>query len=204
MGRALSLTTSGPDRRDGRLHEKAAGRLAALDQRYTPSRRVLVQTLEEAAHPLTIAEIVGRADGVPQSSAYRNLTVLIEAGIAIRLPGADDYGRFELAEDLAGHHHHLVCVSCGAVADHVAGSRLERALREAAQQAAEDSGFEVTGHRLDFEGRCRRCGDTDRAATLAEGESSRNGGGSSAGLMHPEERLASMRSTARGERRGRR
>lgn len=166
MGRALSLspgpTPSGasdePDQGNGRLHETAAERLAALDQRYTHSRQVLVETMREAARPLTIAEIVRRTNRIPQSSAYRNLTVLCAAGIATRLPGADDQGRFELAEDLAGHHHHLVCVSCGAVADLVAAARLERALREAARQAA-DSGFEVTGHRLDFDGRCGECRD---------------------------------------------
>lgn len=157
----MSEANGGPEQGNGRLHETAAARLAALDQRYTPSRRVLVETMEEAGRPLTIAEIMGRTQRVPQSSAYRNLTVLCEAGIATRLPGADDQGRFELAEDLAGHHHHLVCGSCGAVADLVAARRLERALRDAMRQAAADSGFEVTGHRLDFEGRCRSCREAD-------------------------------------------
>lgn len=167
MGRALSLRSGRAEDPAGRpsdqphlrLHEVAEARLAALDQRYTASRRMLVETMAMAGRPLTIAEILRRADGVPQSSAYRNVTVLCDAGIAVRLPGADEYGRFELAEDLAGHHHHLVCRGCGAVTDLVAASRLERALREATLQAVAETGFEVTGHRLDFEGLCRRCGD---------------------------------------------
>ena len=128
-----------------------------MDQRYTTSRRTLVQALLEAARPLTITEILAGARGMPQSSAYRNLTVLCEAGVARRLPGVDDLGRFELAEDLAGHHHHLQCTSCGTLLDFAASARLEQALVEAARRVAAETGYEITGHRVDFDGRCPRC-----------------------------------------------
>jgi Fe2+ or Zn2+ uptake regulation protein len=107
---------------------------------------------------MTMPELLAAAAGVPQSSAYRNLTVLCEAGVARRLAGADDVGRFELAEDLSGHHHHhLVCSACGTVADVRTSPRLERALAEAARLAAEETGFDVTDHRIDLEGRCPSC-----------------------------------------------
>ena len=139
------------------LHGAAAERVAALDQRYTASRRALVHALLEAERPLTITEILAGAKGMPQSSAYRNLTVLCEAGVARRLPGVDDLGRFELAEDLAGHHHHLQCTSCGSLVDFDASAQLERALAEAARRVAAETGYEITGHRLDFDGRCPAC-----------------------------------------------
>lgn len=139
------------------LHGAAAERVAALDQRYTASRRALVHALLEAERPLTITEILAGAKGMPQSSAYRNLTVLCEAGVARRLPGVDDLGRFELAEDLAGHHHHLQCTSCGTLVDFGASAQLERALVEAARRVAAETGYEITGHRLDFDGRCPAC-----------------------------------------------
>src|SRR5947208_10720580 len=108
-----------------------------------------------ASRPMTMPEILGAASSVPQSSAYRNLTVLCEAGVVRRLAGADDLGRFELTEDLSGHHHHhLVCESCGTVADIKAFPRLEQALAEAARLAAEETGFEVTDHRIDLGGLC--------------------------------------------------
>jgi Fe2+ or Zn2+ uptake regulation protein len=140
-----------------RLHEVAEDRLVAVDQRYTRSRRTLVEALAGTDRPMTITEILAGAAGIPQSSAYRNLTVLCEAGVARRVPGADDLGRFELAEDLTGHHHHLVCSSCGAVADFGSSPRLERTLAEAARQVAEETGYVITGHRLDFEGLCEAC-----------------------------------------------
>jgi Fe2+ or Zn2+ uptake regulation protein len=116
-----------------------------------------VQALLDADRPLTMTEVLAGATGMPQSSAYRNLTVLCEAGVTRRLPGMDDLGRFELAEDLAGHHHHVLCNSCGTLVDFAASARLERALVEAGRQVAAETGYEISGHRLDFDGRCPRC-----------------------------------------------
>ena len=83
--------------------------------------------------------------------------MLIEAGVVQRVAGTDELVRFEIADDLAGHHHHLVCTGCGSIADVSAAPRLERALTEAARLAAEESGFEVTEHRIDLVGLCARC-----------------------------------------------
>ena len=141
------------------MHREAALRLAALDQRYTRGRRAIVEALSDAARPLTVPEILQGTErgSVPVSSAYRNLTVLLDAGVAHRLPGADEFARYELAEELAGHHHHLVCEKCGRVADVDTSSRLEKALAEAARVAAAENGFDVTGHRIDLLGLCSDC-----------------------------------------------
>ena len=40
---------------------------------------------------------------LPQSSAYRNLAVLVDAAVVHRLAGNDEFARYELTEDLAGH-----------------------------------------------------------------------------------------------------
>ncbi len=139
------------------LHEAVGLRLAGLDQRYTSLRRVLVETLADAGRPLTVPEILRAAPGLPQSSAYRNVTALIEVGVVRRVNGTDDHGRFELAEELSGHHHHLVCAHCGRVQDVHPSPRLEKALSEAARAVAEEQGYEVTEHRLDLLGRCPDC-----------------------------------------------
>src|SRR5207253_1623526 len=83
------------------------------------------------------------------------LTLLVEVGIVHRLQGSgsDMFARYELAEELAGHHHHVTCGSCGTVADVSASPRLERALAEAARIAADQTGFEVTGHHIELLGR---------------------------------------------------
>lgn len=147
------------------VHDEAADRLTALDQRYTMGRRAIVDVLAASDRPLTVPEILERAErgAVPQSSAYRHLTALLEAGVVHRMSGTDDHGRFELAEDLAGHHHHLHCAGCGQVTDVPASAGLESALREAGRAAAEETGFEITGHRIDLVGLCGTC----RAAKTA-------------------------------------
>ena len=143
------------------LHQEAAQRLAALEQRYTGGRRGLVAALARAERPLSVPEILEVARELPQSSAYRHLTVLIEAGVVTRVATGSDQARFELSERLSGdHHHHLVCGSCGTVIDVDAFPRLERALDAAARLAEEESRFEVTGHKIDLVGRCAGCRKT--------------------------------------------
>ena len=146
------------DANGDRIHDEAALRLAALEQRYTANRREIVRVLAGAERPLTITEIVDVAPSVPVSSAYRSLTVLADARVVRKVAGNDDTGRFELAEDLSGeHHHHLICSNCGTVVDVAASPRLERALADAAKAAAEESEFEVHEHRIDLVGRCANC-----------------------------------------------
>ena len=139
------------------VETEIAARLAAVEQRYTASRRAVVKTVVDAGRPLTIPEILGATSDLPQSSAYRTVTVLIEAGVLRRVAGTDDVGRFELAEDLAGHHHHLVCSRCGTVDDVRPSPRLERALADAARLAADERGYRVVEHRFDLVGICPGC-----------------------------------------------
>lgn len=142
---------------DEAVHEEIGLRLARLDQRYTPLRRVLVEAVAAAGRPVSIPEILEAAPSLPQSSAYRNLAALIESGVVRRIPGTDDHGRFELVEDLAGHHHHLVCARCGSVEDVHHSAALEQALGEAARVVAEQQGYRITEHRFDLVGLCPDC-----------------------------------------------
>lgn len=140
------------------LDATAAARLAAVDQRYTAARRRVVAVLERHRRPLSAAEIRERDRSLAQSSLYRNLAVLEQAGVVHRVAGGDGLARYELAEDLTGHHHHhLVCSACGLVADVPSSPRLEKALDQAARLAAEETGFAVTDHRIDLEGLCPDC-----------------------------------------------
>ena len=90
-------------------------------------------------------------------SIARNLVVLEEAGIVHRVVGTDDFARWELAEDLAGHHHHLICASCGSVEDVPASAGLERSVAAAAAAITRATGFRTQRHRVDLVGLCKRC-----------------------------------------------
>ena len=139
------------------LHTTAAERLRVDDQRYTASRRALVEALVAADRPPTIPELLTARPGLAQSSAYRNLAVLEQVGVVRRIVTSDEHARFELAEDLTGHHHHLVCGGCGRVDDFTVSPSLERSLDAALARVAEETGFAVDHHRLDLVGTCASC-----------------------------------------------
>jgi Fe2+ or Zn2+ uptake regulation protein len=158
------LTASASNGRLAAVHLEVAARLERSDQRYTPARRLLVEALSTAARPLTVPELVALHPDVPQSSAYRNVTALMELGVVRRVAGTDDHGRFELTEDLSGHHHHFACSVCGKVEDLEPSVRLEQALAEAARVASEEQDVEISEHRFDFVGRCSSCRAAEKRA----------------------------------------
>lgn len=151
------------------LHDAVERRLEQHDQRYTRMRRLLVEALAESGRPLTVPEILDLAPGIPQSSAYRNVTALMDAGVVRRVATSEDHWRVELAEEISGHHHHLVCGACGRVEDVPPSSTLEHALGETARLVAERTGFVVNEHRLDLVGTCATC---DARSTVAHGAAS--------------------------------
>lgn len=140
------------------LHATVARRLRDDDQRYTSGRRQLVDVLAGADRPLTIGELLERDDDLAQSSAYRNLAVLERADVVHRVVTDDEFARFELTEDLTGHHHHLICQSCGRVEDFTISTQLESSLSRAFSKVADDTGFHAEHHRLDLLGTCASCG----------------------------------------------
>lgn len=150
------------------VHDLVGRRLAEVDQRYTAGRRALVDVLARAGRPLTVPEIVAANEELAQSSAYRNVTSLVELGVLRRLRGSEDHDRFELAEALSHHHHHLVCIDCGRVEDVELSLDLEQTLREAVRVVGATHGFSAVEHRLDVLGRCRACERRRGRATVSE------------------------------------
>ena len=146
-----------PARADDELRDTVASRLRTDGQRVTAARASLVDVLARANRPLTIPEIRGHAPALATSSAYRNLSVLEAAGVVHRIVTTGDHARYELAEDLTGHHHHLICSQCGAVEDVPASSRLEQSVAKAADEIARRTGFRTQHHRVDLVGLCHRC-----------------------------------------------
>jgi len=83
--------------------------------------------------------------------------VLERAGVVHRIVTSDEFSRYELAEDLTGHHHHLICSECGDVRDFTVPAALESALVRALARVAADHTFAAEHHRLDLVGRCPSC-----------------------------------------------
>ncbi len=139
------------------VHATATMRLRAAGHRYTNQRRRLVELLAEAGHPVSIPDILAPGSDLKQSSVYRNLADLLQAGVVSRVTTDEEFGRYELAEDLIGHHHHLVCSRCGKMRDVDVPPDLERTLDRALDRIAKRAGFARVSHRLDLVGLCADC-----------------------------------------------
>lgn len=162
--RARGGSTDAPDRISPEIaviHAAVAARLRNVQGRYTKRRRALVDALAHAQQPLTVEQIRTIA-AVPRSSVYRNLTVLEEARLVHRfINNNSEFARYELAEELTGHHHHFACASCGAMTDVTLPNNVESDLDDALAILAAQQRFTIDGHRLDIIGTCENC--TDRA-----------------------------------------
>jgi Fur family ferric uptake transcriptional regulator len=132
-------------------------RLAEHDLRFTAARRAIVDGLKSAAGPITLPELLDSAPHLAQSSAYRNLGLLEEAGVVRRLTHGSEHAHFELAESLTEHHHHLICESCGLVRDITLAAKLERTLDDQFDALAAAEGFTQTHHTVDVYGLCTNC-----------------------------------------------
>jgi Fe2+ or Zn2+ uptake regulation protein len=139
------------------IHDEVRRRLAENEARYTGGRHAVIKALQRVNGPQSAADLHKRVESVPLSSLYRSLTVLDEAGVLRKHHDIDGLARFELAEWLTGHHHHVVCVDCGVVEDVELNQKAETMLDELAALLADAAGYELGGHVLEVEGLCGTC-----------------------------------------------
>ena len=67
------------------IDQLAASQLSAINQRYTKNRRQLIEILLKTSKPITINQILESDSKLAQSSVYRNLAVLEEAGLVVKI-----------------------------------------------------------------------------------------------------------------------
>ncbi len=139
------------------VHLQIGARLTRQEHRYTSGRRQLVEVLAQAKQPMTLPDIVAADPDLAQSSAYRNLDVLVRSGVIRRLSAGGDHAHFELAEPLLGHHHHLICIRCGSIEDIHLSSDVELLVDQSLSEIASQTGFTPIHHSLDLHGHCADC-----------------------------------------------
>lgn len=139
------------------LHATIREQLRRTRQRYTLGRQHLVDLLLHVDRPVTIPELIEQGAPQSQSSLYRNLAIMEQCGVVRRLSSVDDVARYELDEELTGHHHHLVCSICGRIDDVTLGEEFERQMHDAAAQTSDQSGYQLSAHRLELVGACPDC-----------------------------------------------
>ena len=127
---------------------------AASPQRRTRQRAAVQEVLAEL-HEFRTAqqihdELRKRGDSIGLTTVYRTLQSLSEAGELDALRNADGETAYRRCSD--GHHHHLVCRSCGRTVE-VSGPAVERW----ANAVAPEHGFREVSHDLEIFGTCGSC-----------------------------------------------
>jgi len=100
--------------------------------------------------------IRARYPTISRGTVYRTLETLCEIGMVSDVNRLRGTGRFEVA---LRPHHHLVCLKCRKIID-LHDKKLDRVKPSAPGRPTrgdEASGFEVTGHQIQFMGYCRSC-----------------------------------------------
>jgi Fur family transcriptional regulator, stress-responsive regulator len=130
-----------------------AGELRGAGLRVTAARVALLQTVRDGDHLGVEAIAAGVRDRIGQVSlqaVYDALNALAQAGLVRRIEPAGSPARYE--GRLRDNHHHVVCRSCGAVAD------LDCALGAApCLTPSDDHGFAIDEAEVTHWGRCPSC-----------------------------------------------
>lgn len=142
---------------DRSVDEQVASLLMEAGFRYSTVRRHIVAVLLATSKPLTNYQIVESDDSLVQSSVYRNLAILEQVGVVTRLTTDSEFARYELTDQIIEHHHHIICTSCGDIADFALPSSLEKSLNLFLRKAANKVSFNIDNHRLDALGVCVSC-----------------------------------------------
>jgi Fe2+ or Zn2+ uptake regulation protein len=125
--------------------------------RVTAARVALLETVREGDHlgvEAITAGIRDRVGHVSLQAVYEALHALTAAGLVRRIEPAGSPALFE--RRVGDNHHHLVCRSCGAVAD------VDCAVGEApCLTASDDHGFSVDEAEVVYWGLCPRCSVSD-------------------------------------------
>lgn len=138
----------------GPKDKKLASILSQHGYKLTSQRLAVLDVIANAQEHLTPAAVHQKVrqdhPEIGLVTVYRTLEMLSELGLICKVHRPGKSSSYTLAP--AGHHHHLVCSQCGAVADFT-----ECNLGELQQRLAQDTGFEIEGHLLQFVGICKNC-----------------------------------------------
>ena len=128
--------------------------LRTAGERVTQPRLNVFRVLLRHA-PLSMADLITQAgaDSVDQVTTYRAVDLFRRLGI-VQEVGLGRNRLFELGDQYQAHHHHFICLDCGAITD-FDSQDIEHALAKAGQNL----GFKIRSHQLEAGGLCRQCQD---------------------------------------------
>lgn len=121
--------------------------------RITPQRQaILLYLVKTDKHPTAddiYQELSPIFPNISVATIYNNLKVFKKIALVRELTYGDASSRFEF---ITVPHYHVICSECGKISDFDADKEIK--LNEL---AANETGFKIKNHRLEFYGICPKC-----------------------------------------------
>ena len=134
--------------------EKLMNKLREREYRLTPQRVALLRLLSMSeGHPSAAQLYDQLRDQFPTTSPgtiYKTLNLLKDLDEVLELGFSDDDNRYDGNKPYP--HPHLICVRCRNIMDPEVSIA-----QDMVQQVAQQSGYQIISHRLDFYGICPDC-----------------------------------------------
>jgi Fur family transcriptional regulator, stress-responsive regulator len=131
--------------------------------RVTRPRLAVLSAVHDHPHADTdslIGVVRENLGDVSHQAVYDVLRALTDAGLVRRIQPLGSVARYEAR--VGDNHHHVVCRSCGAIADVDCAAGYTPCLT-----ASDDSGFEIDEAEVIYWGRCPDCVSSSDAASSA-------------------------------------
>ncbi|WP_163338043.1 Fur family transcriptional regulator [Desulfopila sp. IMCC35008] len=123
------------------------------NMRLTTQRQIILEELGKVTSHPTANEVYDmvrkRLPRIGLGTVYRNLELLAESGVILKLEVGGTQKRFDATVE---PHYHIRCAQCGKVDD--IEIPVQEQIEDAAHQA---SSYEILGHHIEFSGICNSC-----------------------------------------------
>ena len=129
-------------------------KLRENDHKLTPQRLAVIKILARSEGHPSVEKIYERLlydfPTMSLATVYRNVMLIKSLGEVLELGFADGSNRYDGNKPYP--HPHVICIQCHKIIDPDLAS-----LRDMTKEVADETGFEILTHRLDFFGICSNC-----------------------------------------------
>lgn len=116
----------------------------------TSPRHLVIESVAGREDNFTAEELAAELAPIGRATVYRTLKLLLDQGLICRVVLGD--GAVCYRPSHKAHHHHLVCVSCGATEDvHLTD------VEDVIDGVRGATNYEIVGHRIEIYGFCPTC-----------------------------------------------
>lgn len=130
--------------------------------RLTTQRQIILEELAKVKSHPTASEVYDmvrkRLPRIGLGTVYRNLELMAENGMIIKLEVGGTQKRFDATTDA---HYHIRCSCCGKVEDMDI-----QVIDSLVGAAAESSSYQILGHHIEYTGICPECQEREGISTI--------------------------------------